>query len=175
MARGKVSREEFDAGLAGGEGLRALKDTGLRRDSPLGRDKVLPKAQPRANGTEPKSEGRTPRPSSAPRVPVPKPAVAPESSRASTAPRRRYKDPDLEPVPFSFRAGFRDEAVALARRIQRQRRGMPGDRVTASMLYRVFSEVCLEDFEWKDGDLVVTEAELKVLVRSRLGLEAGDG
>ena len=52
---------------------------------------------------------------------------------------------------------------------------MPGDRVTASMLYRVFSEVCLEDFEWKDGDLVVTEAELKVLVRSRLGLEAGDG
>ena len=45
MAKGKVSQDEFDAGLSGAEGFRALKKAGVKRDTPFGRDKVLPKVR----------------------------------------------------------------------------------------------------------------------------------
>lgn len=71
---------------------------------------------------------------------------------------------------FSFRGEYRDKADMLARSIQRRKNGLPGDRFTACTLYRVFSEIGLDRFEWSEGDLVQTEAELKELVLRRLGL-----
>lgn len=177
MARGKVMQEEFDTGLAGAEGFRSLKHAG-KRDSPFGSGKVLPKKVANVGGSQARdrsspSPTKADKPREVARAPD-SPAVeeghapAPESQQRPAT--RRYKDPSLESVPFSFREAYRDRADLVARSIQRRKSGMGGDRFTACTLYRVFSEIGLDHFEWREGDLVCTEAELKELVCERLGL-----
>ena len=177
MAKGTMTQEDFEAGLSETEGFAGLKKA-AKRDSPFGSGKVLPKKVAKVEGSRardrsPPSPTKADKPREVSRAPD-SPAVqeghapAPESQQRPAT--RRYKDPSLESVPFSFREAYRDRADLVARSIQRRKSGMGGDRFTACTLYRVFSEIGLDHFEWREGDFVRTEAELKDLICERLGL-----
>lgn len=174
MAKSTVTQEEFEAGLSETGGFSGLRNAGKMRDSPFGSTKVLPK-----KGTV--TESVDPRPPVEPSASTRARQATADSPKEkelevhveSPGRRRRFKDSTLEQVPFSFRGEYRDKADMVARSIQRRKSGLPGDRFTACTLYRVFSEIGLDRFEWREGDLVQTEAELKELVIERLGLVGG--
>ena len=174
MAKSTVTQEEFEAGLSEEGGFSGLRNAGKVRDSPFGSAKVLPKRA----GTRKKSstrsstgdDGKGPEPAAQASPQVVDEAAPPKNEQLQNPVRRRFKDASLEQVPFSFRGEYRDKAVSLARSIQRRKSGLPGDRFSACTLYRVFAEIGLDHFDWREGDLVRTEGELKELVRHRLGI-----
>ena len=187
MAKGRVTQDEFEDALGAAEGMGALKSSGVPRDNPFVKKKSKRKS---SNGAateraRPVVQRGAETEALAVGGPVPDAAGDGEASTESegegghsgdltAAPARRYKDPLLEEVPFSFRYTYREKGDRLARQLQRRKRGLGGDRITAPMVYRVFAELGLDSFVLLETDLVVTEAEFKALVRSRLGLPQED-
>lgn len=178
MAKGTMTQEDFEAGLSETSGFAGLKKA-AKRDSPFGTGKVLPKKVPEEPApsvqadpepTPSKREAKFEKPARPAQAKDREASGSQEPAGGRSPAKRRFKDPSLEAVPFSFRVAYRDRADAVARSIQRRKRGMGGDRFTACTLYRVFSEIGLDHFEWRENDLVCTEAELKDLVCERLGL-----
>lgn len=199
MAKGKVTQDEFEHGLGLAEGLGAFRSSGVTRDNPFGKKNSAtkpngtakqpvkelkparsyrsisedePAAKKRNSKREPPKDDalKSPARISPPPKPSPQGPLLTSEAIESDARPRRFKDPTLEEVPFSFRYTYRETGDRLARTIQRRRKGLPGDRITAAMLYRVFAEIGLEEFSLDEGDLVATESELKSLVRLKLGL-----
>jgi len=168
MAKGQITEEELSAGLRSVGNLQKLGATGAKRDSPFGLQ------QTRSDVSTDRQEARAPE--KVERVPEVreekrKPPQPSKTGQSKPVPKPERLSPvlsELEDVTVPLSPSARDSVGKLARDLQRKRTEKRA-RFTANVVIRVAVDQFLEQFKLKSGDTVNDEAELRELVRRRLG------
>lgn len=174
MAKGRVSDEELEQGVAAAGGLSGfVAAAGVRRDSPFGIDHV----QRRPKQLDEEAEGivvhavapishakrSATKPPSQAAPPVTSLDQVKQSARLETAHAATRSEKVSLPMPLELR----DEVTALARQLQRMRTEKV-ERITPNTVMRVAIQTFLEQFVPDAVAVSNTESELLEHVRAHL-------
>lgn len=178
MAKGSVSDEELEQGLASAGGLGGfVASAGARRDSPFGVEHV--RSLRKEPATEPNGHvvqaiapaAKTgPKPTTAEARKQSKPRAKPSVSEEANAPEEQSAtkaESCSEKVSLPMPVELRDDITALAKKLQRMRTEKV-ERITPNTVMRVAIQVFLERFEPDRVPVSNTEEELLNVVRTHL-------
>ncbi len=176
MAKGRVSDEELEEGLASAGGLGGFVSASkVRRDSPFGVEHV--RAVRREPPAEPKhSNVKAIEPAAKVEQEV-KPPQAKRPVRAKPEPKKLIEvavperealaGANSEKVSLPMPVELRDAISDLAKKLQRMRTEKT-ERITSNTVMRVAIQVFIERFDADKAPISNTEAELLEAVRTQL-------